>query len=157
MFADRFALILSRLVACPTLLAAGFLGAVLLSSSASAELRLCNKTQSRVGVAIGYNRTGDWVTEGWWNVGPAQCETLLTGELDPRYYYYVHAVDYDRGGAWGGDEYMCTSDKEFEIAGTKDCIARGHRRTGFLRVDIGEQTTWIVQLMEPGESGMGGR
>lgn len=37
---------------------------VLGATPAHAELRLCNKTESQVGVAIGYREEADWVTEG---------------------------------------------------------------------------------------------
>lgn len=128
-----------------------------LGSSARAELRLCNQTDSRVGVAVGYYKANNWVTEGWWNVPPSACETLVPGPLDSRFYYYVHAVDYDRGGSWAGGEYMCTDDREFEIDGVEDCIARGYMRTGFSKVDIGNQTTWIIQLTESDSKDTGGQ
>ena len=45
------------------------------------------------------------------------CETLLRGTLVARY-YYIYAVDYDRGGEWSGHAYMCSREKEFTIRGT---------------------------------------
>ena len=64
---------------------------------AAADLKLCNMTASRVGVAIGYKDDKGWVSEGWWNVAAQTCEVLLKGSLVARY-YYIHALDYDRGG-----------------------------------------------------------
>ena len=90
------------------------------------------------------------MTEGWWNLAARSCETLLRGSLVARF-YYVYAVDYDRGGEWSGKAFMCTRDKEFTIRGTEDCLARGFDRTGFFEVDTGEQRTWTVQLTETGE------
>lgn len=127
-----------------------------LISSASADLRLCNKTPSRVGVAIGYKSEKAWTTEGWWNIEASSCETLLAGALLSRY-YYVYAVDYDQGGEWGGEAFMCTQDKEFTIEGVTDCLARGFRRTGFFEVDTGKQESWTVQLSEQSGRGVGGR
>jgi len=78
--------------------------ALLLAASivpAKADFRLCNNTGSRVGVAIGYKDNEGWTTEGWWNVSSRSCETLLRGALVARY-YYIYAVDYDRGGEWSG-------------------------------------------------------
>jgi hypothetical protein len=66
--------------------------------------------------------------------------------------YRIYAVDYDRGGEWSGQAFMCTRDKEFTIRGTGDCLARGFERTGFFEVDTGEQQTWTVQLTETGET-----
>ena len=78
------------------------------------------------------------------------CETVLKGNLVARY-YYVYAIDYDRGGEWMGQAYMCTRDREFTIRGIGDCLARGYDRTGFFEVDTGEQRAWTVQLTESSE------
>ena len=117
---------------------------------AAADFRLCNNTGSRVGVAVGYKDNDGWTTEGWWNIASRSCETLLRGALVARF-YYIYAVDYDRGGEWSGQAFMCTRDKEFTVRGTEDCLARGFDRTGFFEVDTGEQQSWTVQLTEAGE------
>ena len=87
---------------------------------------------SRVGIAIGYKDADGWTTEGWWNLPARTCETLLKGTLVARF-YYVYAVDYDRGGEWSGQAFMCTRDKEFTIRGIDDCLARGYRPHRLLR------------------------
>ena len=64
--------------------------AVVLAAAASpalADLRICNKTSSRVGISVGYKDDETWKTEGWWNLGPNSCETLLAGPLVSRFYY----------------------------------------------------------------------
>ncbi|WP_208998262.1 DUF1036 domain-containing protein [Roseibium aquae] len=137
-----------------SVLACGFL--LLGSDDARADLRLCNKTESQVGVAIGYKSDNEWVTEGWWNISPSACETLVPGTLVSRY-YYIYAVDYDQFGEWGGRAFMCTREKEFTIRGIEDCVARGYERTGFFEIDTGEQSSWTVQLTEPVQQGTGGR
>ena len=55
--------------------------ASLASTPARADLKLCNTTSSRVGVAIGYRDVQGWASEGWWNVASHTCETLLKGVL----------------------------------------------------------------------------
>ena len=128
-----------------------------LIGTAVAELRICNKTTSKVGVAIGYKSPRDWMTEGWWTVDADSCATVLAGPLRGRY-YYMYAVDYDEGGEWGGNSaYVCTREKEFTIQGVDDCVARGYQRTGFYEVDTGEQQSWTIQLTEPSSRGIGGR
>src|SRR5262245_16390553 len=90
-------------------------GAVVFANEpAAADFRLCNNTTSRVGIAIGYKENDGWATEGWWNLNARSCETLLRGPLVARF-YYIYAVDYDRGGEWSGQAFMCTRDKEFTI------------------------------------------
>lgn len=120
------------------------------ASPASADFRLCNNTSSRVGIALGYKDADGWTTEGWWNISSRSCETLLRGTLVARY-YYIYAIDYDRGGEWSGQAFMCSRDKEFTIRGTEDCLARGYDRTGYFEVDTGEQRAWTVQLTDANE------
>ena len=127
------------------------LGLPLSATPAAADFHLCNNTSSRVGVSLGYKDSdGGWTTEGWWNLPARSCETLLKGTLVARF-YYIYAIDYDRGGEWSGQAFMCTRDKEFTIKGTGDCLARGFDRTGFFEVDTGEQRAWTVQLTESSE------
>lgn len=117
--------------------------------AALADFELCNQTTNRVGVALGYKDQQGWASEGWWNIGPNACETLLKGPLIARY-YYVYAVDYDEGGSWGGTAMMCTRDKLFTIRNAagreKNCAERGYKKTGFFEVDTKEELDWKVSL-----------
>jgi len=131
------------------------LAAVLLAvGAAHADFRVCNRTDSRVGVSLGYKDGEHWTTEGWWNIPPATCETLVRGTLIARY-YYLYAQDYDQGGEWSGKAYLCTRDKEFTIQGIADCLARGYNRTGFFEVDTLDQKNWTVQLTEQNQTPLG--
>jgi uncharacterized membrane protein len=130
--------------------ALAFVVLCLWNDPAAADFRLCNNTSSRVGIALGYKDAEGWTTEGWWNVSSRSCETLLKGALVARF-YYIYALDYDRGGEWSGQAFMCSRDKEFTIKGTENCLARGFDRTGFFEVDTGEQRAWTVQLTDANE------
>ncbi len=122
------------------------------TAPALADLKLCNSTDSRIGVAIGYQDKDGWVTEGWWNIASQTCEALLKGPVPSRF-LYVHAVDYDHGGEWIGRNFMCTSDKSFAIRGVQDCPNRGYKRTGFFEVDTGDAKDWTIRLTDPDEGG----
>ena len=119
------------------LLALSALGAALCAAApARADLRMCNNTNNRVSVALGYTDGQNWVSEGWWNLKSLDCVTLLRGALAAEY-YYLYAMD-ERGGEWKGKVFMCTSDREFKIDGRQDCFVRGYNRTGFFEVDTGK-------------------
>jgi uncharacterized membrane protein len=136
---DRIA---KRLLALSALVAA-----LCVASPASADLRMCNNTNNRVSVALGYTDGQNWVSEGWWNLKSLDCVTLLRGALAAEY-YYLYAMD-ERGGEWKGKVFMCTSDREFKIDGRQDCFVRGFNRTGFFEVDTGKDTkSWTVQLTD---------
>lgn len=125
--------------------AAGALFAI--SGPAHADLRLCNNASTRVSVALSYTDGKRWITEGWWNLKPSACETLLRGALAAQY-YYVYAMD-ERGGEWKGKSFMCTRDREFRIEGRHNCLVRGHDRTGFFEIDTGKDAkNWTVQLTD---------
>lgn len=114
-------------------------------SVAQADFRLCNQTSDWISVAIAYNDGVDWISEGWWNIKPAACNSLLQGSLAAEY-YYLYAMDV-HGGEWKGKTYMCTSTQEFKIRGHKNCFARGYERTGFFEIDTGRNTkTWTTQI-----------
>ncbi len=136
-----------------TALSVGLAALVGASGPALADLKLCNATSSRIGIAIGYQEKTGWATEGWWNIASQTCETLLKGTLSSRF-YYVHAVDYDRGGEWAGTHQMCTQDKSFTVRGTQDCQKRGYKRAGFFEVDTNDSKNWTIRLTDPGEGGL---
>jgi uncharacterized membrane protein len=127
-------------------------GVALLAPIAHADLKLCNTTASRIGVAIGYQDPNGWTTEGWWNIASQTCETLYKGALSSRY-WYIHAIDYDRGGEWTGKSSMCTTDKTFTIRGVQDCTRRGYKSNGFFEVDTLEAKDWTIRLTDPSEGG----
>jgi uncharacterized membrane protein len=135
---------LIRALAIPFSAGAAFL---CLSAPAHADFRVCNATQSLVGVGIGYRAKAGWVTEGWWHIEGSSCKTLIEGPLSSRF-YYLYAEDAERGGRWDGPITMCVAEKEFKIAGVTDCVARGFQRAGFQDYDTGEQASWMVQLTD---------
>jgi uncharacterized membrane protein len=118
---------------------------MLICNPAQAELKLCNDTESRVGVALAYLENGEWVSEGWWNIESGSCEVLLTGELNNDI-YYLYAVDYEKGGDWKGSKNICTQKKLFIIRGWFDCKQRGYDEEMFFQVDTEGKSDWTVRL-----------
>lgn len=141
-----------RMLAWLAMFAAGAFLLVGTPEEARADFRLCNDTNSLVGVSLGYRNQGKWITEGWWQVPGETCASLIEGSLNSRY-YYLYAEDADRGGQWRGDIFMCTSDRQFRIDGIEECFARGHQKTGFFEVDTGNKESWMVRLTESGQTG----
>ena len=137
----------SRLAIGLATLGAACAAGMVSATPALADFRVCNATQSLVGVAIGYRARTGWVTEGWWHVEGSTCKTLIEGALSSRY-YYLYAEDAERGGRWDGPINMCVAEREFKIAGPGDCFARGFQRAGFQEYDTGEQASWMVQLTD---------
>ncbi len=140
-------LTLSARLARTVIVASWFSVGLFLPGVAVAELKLCNSTSSRVGVAIGYKDKDGWASEGWWNVDSQSCALLIQDKLRARY-YYIYAFDYDKGGEWGGPIPMCTNDVEFTIKGIDNCEGRGFKKSSFFEVDTQEQTDWTVKLTD---------
>lgn len=122
-----------------------FMLMVSVGTPARADLKLCNNTASKVGVAIAYKDKEGWASEGWWPVEPQKCLPLLKGALIARY-YYIYAVDKEKGGSWGGKSQICIKDKIFTIRGIETCTERGFQKQGFFEVDTGEEADWTVSL-----------
>ena len=130
------------------IITSGCLGLALVgiaSLPARADLKLCNNTTSSVSIAIGYKDKEGWASEGWWTAKPTACINLLKGPLIARY-YYVYAVDREKGGNWGGKAMVCIKDKIFTIRGLEKCTERGYQQQGFFEVDTAEKQDWTVSL-----------
>lgn len=98
-------------------------------------LRICNDSDAEQAVSIAYEGDEGWTSEGWWNVQPAACATVVAGALQKRYYYLRSEVDGKvfTEGAYG----FCTTPKEYTIVGDKDCPARGYDAENFAEIDTG--------------------
>jgi uncharacterized membrane protein len=126
--------------------------ACLAAGPAWADLRLCNMTAGRVGVALGYRDAQGWVTEGWWNLNARGCETLLTGPLAARF-YYIYAVDYDRAAS-GADARSCAPATASSRSGASRIASpAASTAAASSRIDTGEQKSWTIQLtIRPGRA-----
>jgi len=117
---------------------------------AHAGLEICNKTNEVQSIAIGYKGDTDWTSEGWWNIKPDDCATLVGGDLTKRYYYY-HADS--KGDRFRGQDFIfCTRQDEFTIVGDTDCDNRGYLRAEFREIDTGETATsfTLTLVAQPG-------
>jgi uncharacterized membrane protein len=123
------------------------LAALLASTPARADLRVCNQSVNQVSVALGYRADKGWQSEGWWVAPPKQCAVVYQGDLHSRF-FYLYVADDIGGGAWDGSVFMCTRDESFTIFGVEDCLARGYERTGFFEVDTQNRTDWTLQLTD---------
>jgi uncharacterized membrane protein len=125
------------------------------SGAAEAALKVCNKTQARVGLAFGVATDGVLTSDGWYNIKPGGCEDVIVGDLAAGP-YFIHAIDYDRGGEWGGTDLLCISDGAFSIIGVNDCYARGYTRAGFRRIETNGQKHWSLDLTDGNRGSAGG-
>ena len=128
----------------------GLLLTALIASAvpARADLRVCNQSSNSVSIALGYRAERGWQSEGWWVANTGQCAIVVQGDLNSRF-YYLYVADDIGGGAWDGDNFMCTRDETFTIFDTENCLARGYERTGFFEVDTQNRSDWTLQLKDP--------
>lgn len=120
------------------------LGTLGLAGEAEAGLEVCNQTDTRHQVAIGYSDEGTWVSEGWWGVDPGACTTVIGGDLKVRNLYYRPTAS---GHDYGGEYAFCVDSAAFTIRGDTDCAARGYREALFLLEDTGPTATeWTIVL-----------
>lgn len=111
---------------------------------AAAGLRICNEADVSASVAIGYSDAGTWTSEGWWNVAPGECSTVIARDLPNRFYYW--RADSAAGVLRDGDYYFCTAQQAFTITGDTGCEQRGFDREGFSEVDVGDARDYAITL-----------
>lgn len=112
-----------------------------------ATLRVCNKTQDFIGVALGYRSQEGWVSEGWWRLIPGRCVNVVKKPLRARF-YYLHVEDDKNNDLWKGTTKMCLKDEAFKIIGTRNCFLRGYQKGGFQEIDTGNYQDWIVDIID---------
>ncbi len=117
----------------------------------NAELRICNDTQERVGIALGYQNKNAWLTNGWWQIAPMSCSSLIKEKLQSRY-YYIHAEDEKNEARWEGPIFLCVKDSKFNITGIRNCYIRGYQKAGFTEIDTKNNTSWTIHLTEKNKS-----
>jgi uncharacterized membrane protein len=112
---------------------------------AEAGLRVCNRAGVTAKVALGRFDGKAWVSKGWWTIRSGNCQTLLSGRLDARY-YYLYASD-GGAGTWSGDTMFCTAEKgPFAISGRGGCAARGYDGKGFFEIDTEDKADYTQSL-----------
>lgn len=121
-------------------------------SSAQATLTICNKTEERIAIALGYRNNGGWVSEGWWHIDDTSCLDLIEGDLISRL-YYLYAVGFASGNSWGGQRSLCIAPGSFTINSFKDCATRGFDQRGFAEINTGDNLDWVVNLTRPNNYG----
>ncbi len=125
------------------------LGVLALCDAASADLRMCNDTRSKVWVAIAHAKkdppgvsTGQHrgvTVEGWWALSPSQCALVSKVDTSRNWVYYYAQAD-NNEHEWVGSGWLCVRDgarfergDSFRGSGAK-CPARW-RLAGFKRID----------------------
>ena len=128
------------------------LAVVVLSSSvsASAALRVCNKTRYLLNFAVGYNVGADFATEGWWSVTPNTCAMPIKGPLKGRY-VYLYATDIDANDVLKGSVSMCIDRRKFQAFGIADCWRRGLQAVNFAEIDTLSSPDWTAFLNDAGK------
>jgi uncharacterized membrane protein len=130
-------------------LAISALSAALVGSSpASADFRVCNRTKYLINIAVGYGAGQDFATEGWWSVTPSACATPIREPLAGRY-VYLYATDVDAANVLDGSVSMCIDRKKFRIVGIADCWRRGLQAVNFQEIDTFSAPDWTVFLNDP--------
>ena len=114
----------------------------------AAEFAVCNQSFDVVNVAVGQYEDNDFVTRGWWTVGPNQCANVIREALTARY-IYVFAQDVFGKEILQGATPMCIAPNRFTIRGETTCLLRGYLDANFLEVDTQQTERWTLFLTAP--------
>lgn len=120
-------------------------------SAAHAEYQFCNKTSYVLMSAVGYQDKGRWHSEGWWQIQPGRCETVIAEPLDKKTYYtFARSVTAHKGGIkyFAGNQRFCVSPEKFKLEGRDDCERRNAIERMFTRIDIGDTDKWTTSFTE---------
>ena len=118
---------------------------ICIGGPAFAGLTICNESNIRATVAIGYKGDKGWISEGWWGVEPGNCRDVVKGDLPKRYYYWRATT---KEGPFPEGKYrFCTQPDAFTIVGDEECSERGYSSEMFTEEDIGDAVSHTVTLL----------
>lgn len=124
----------------------------LLSAPASADYKLCNATSYVLEGAVGVRADADWRSQGWVQVLPGNCASVLAGPVQTGdYFVFARSIDAHQGATkyFSGSERFCTIPKDFTIAGRENCALRGYESSDFIRVAVKAGEDWTTTFGEP--------
>ena len=124
------------------LLAVAVAALALVSTSrpASADFTVCSQYRETIYVAYGYDDGMDWVSEGWWEIGPGLCTVIYSGAI-PERFLYLYGENADRSVAWSGTQPFCIEPNNgFIIYGNYECDVN------FIEIDTGNTGDWTHTL-----------
>lgn len=117
----------------------------LAAAPADAALEVCNKAGRKVWIAVAYSTQHGWTSEGWWGIDPDQCDNVLPGDSEGKY-YYVHAEREDHLRLKGKHTFCVHRPDQFTITGAENCITRGHEEEHFVEIDTSSDPHWAGRM-----------
>lgn len=114
-------------------------------TTAAATFAVCNQSFDVVNIAVGQFEDDDFVTRGWWTVGPNQCANTIREELTARY-IYIFAQDVFGNEILSGSTPLCIGPARFTIRGDEECLLRGYLSASFIEVDTQQTERWTLFL-----------
>jgi uncharacterized membrane protein len=95
------------------------------TTSALADLKLCNRMSYVVDVAIGIDDKSATATRGWFRIDPAQCRVVAQGTLAAdRILLHARVLSlYGAAPAQAGSDNLCITTDNFVIAAARQCRA----------------------------------
>lgn len=111
---------------------------VLFFYQAFGALNVCNQSDERAYIALGYLEGGRWQSRGWWSAEAGECIELLPAVAHREYYLYAYHA---KGGMWSGDTPFCIAEEDFVLRKGAGCATR------FFRVDTQGHEQWTHTLI----------
>lgn len=137
------------------LIAIALAAIVILSTTAHADLKICNRMSYVVEAAIGIDDKGATATRGWFRIDPATCRTVAQGTLNVDR-ILLHARALPIYGAspipQSGTDKLCVASDNFVIAAARDCRGK-QTAASFTEVkpSVGDDGNAITYLAEGSE------
>jgi len=110
--------------------------------------RFCNLTGQPIEVAKATDSakrpaSEAFMTEGWYQLPPDQCQVLWPGKLQYRY-YLIYAQNKLAGREWKGDIPICVGREAFTL---KSAVCRSDQyQRLFMQVDTKDNENWTHNL-----------
>jgi uncharacterized membrane protein len=124
------------------------------ASSASATLKLCNRTSYVLYAAAGSVQGMQATTQGWFRMLPGTCQPVIKDPLAAKGYYVYARSSLAHSGtsrAWGGSQNLCVKDANFALRTSLASVRCPEDDTfglPFASVDTHREKSWAMTFDE---------
>lgn len=135
-------------------------GAIAVPQSAAALRGSDADTSTAAPVVDGAELAGaatSWTTQGWREIMPGDCASVVTGPvIKGDYYVFARSIDAHKGPTkfFSGNFSFCTLPDAFSISVRENCAAHGYDAFDFIRVPVKEGPEWTTTFGEPRDYSM---
>ena len=120
-----------------------------LKTTAPSGYAICDDSDKPIWVALGENKSGKFVSRGWWKIAAGGCAKAINEPLNSDRIWLLAQTPGGVPIVYGPNKF-CTTNVEFEIQGRENCARRGLVESGFAETKVKGMSGFTAHVSDKG-------